>query len=126
MKHVSTRGAFLSSEIQQGVEQQLLGAGSCETDSQLRPVTSQLYTAANHNGPEETNGNEDNLLLANQKRGVADSNSSGGKTFNSRGLLSIIMIIGVTHSQTKQSKIIKRVITKTSHFFPQKSSPNSK
>lgn len=81
---MSTRSALLSSEIQQGVEQQLLGAGACETDSQLRPVTSQLYAAAslwaNHNGPEETNGNETSLLLANQERGVADSNSSGGKT----------------------------------------------
>lgn len=122
MKHVSTRGAFLSSEIQQGVEQQLLGAGSCETDSQLSPVTSQLYAAAslwaNHNGPEETNGNEASLLLANQERGVADSNSSGGKTFYLRGLLPIIMIINATHSQPKQTKITKRIIAlKTSHFF---------
>lgn len=118
---MSTRGAFLSSEIQQGVEQQLLGAGSCETDSQLSPVTSQLCAAAsraNHNGPEETNGNEASLLLANQERGVADSNSSGGKTFYLRGLLPIIMIINATHSQPKQTKITKRVIAlKTSHFF---------
>lgn len=109
--HVSTRGAFLSSEIQQGVEQQLLGAGSCETDSQLSPVTSQLYATAslwaNHNGPEETNGNEASLLLANQERGVADSISSGGKTFDSSGLLLIIMIISQTHSQPKHPTLLK-------------------
>lgn len=37
---------------------------------------------ANHNGPEEANGNEASLLLANQERGVAESNSSGGKQFS--------------------------------------------
>lgn len=119
---MSTRGALLSSEIQQGVEQQLLGAGACETDSQLSPVTSQLYAAAslwaNHNGPEETNGNETSLLLANQERGVADSNSSGGKTFYLRGLSHIIIIISVTRSQPQLSKTVKRVILlKTSHFL---------
>uniref|UniRef100_A0A672YQ04 Uncharacterized protein n=1 Tax=Sphaeramia orbicularis TaxID=375764 RepID=A0A672YQ04_9TELE len=71
-------------ELQLGVEQHLLGAGLCETDSQLSPVTAQLYAAslwANHNGPEETNGNEAGLLLANQERGLAESNSSGGKCY---------------------------------------------
>lgn len=61
-----------------------MGAGVCETDGQLSPVTAQLYATAsvwaNHNGPEEANGNEACLLLANQERGVAESNSSGGKT----------------------------------------------
>lgn len=84
MQHVSTRGALLSAELQQGVEQHLLGAGLCETDGQLSPITAQLYATsslwANHNGPEEANGNEACLLLANQERGVAESNSSGGKT----------------------------------------------
>jgi len=64
------------------VEQQLLGAGLCETDSQLSPITAQLYAAsqwANHNGPEEANGNEAGLLLANQERGMPESSSSGGK-----------------------------------------------
>ena len=64
------------------MEQHLLGAGLCDTDSQLSPITAQLYAAAlwaNHNGPEEANGNEASLLLANQERGVAESNSSGGK-----------------------------------------------
>uniref|UniRef100_A0A668RM94 Protein phosphatase 1, regulatory (inhibitor) subunit 1C n=1 Tax=Oreochromis aureus TaxID=47969 RepID=A0A668RM94_OREAU len=74
-------GALLSSELQLGVEQHLLGAGLCETDSELSPVTAELYVTAamwgNHNGPEEANGNEASLLLANQERGVAESNSSG-------------------------------------------------
>lgn len=67
------------------MEQHLLGAGLCETDGQLSPITAQLYATAslwaNHNGPEEANGNEACLLLANQERGVAESNSSGGKLF---------------------------------------------
>lgn len=55
-----------------------------ETDDQLSPVTAQLYDGsslwANHNGPEEANGNEACLLLANLERGgVAKGNSSGGK-----------------------------------------------
>lgn len=83
---VSTRGALLSSDIQQGVEQQLLGAGVCEADSQQSPITAQLYATAslwaNHNGPEEPNGNEASLMLANQERGVEASNSSGGKPFS--------------------------------------------
>ncbi|XP_028280024.1 protein phosphatase 1 regulatory subunit 1C isoform X2 [Parambassis ranga] len=73
-------------ELQLGVEQQLLGAGLCDTDSQLSPITAQLYAAAtlwaNHNGPEETNGNEAGLPLANQERGVAESNSSGDLSCN--------------------------------------------
>ncbi|GLD49150.1 protein phosphatase 1 regulatory subunit 1C isoform X1, partial [Lates japonicus] len=67
-------------ELQLGVEQHLLGSGLCETDSQLSPITAQLYAAslwANHNGPEEANGNEASLQLANQERGVAESNSLG-------------------------------------------------
>ena len=68
------------------MEQHLLGAGLSETDGEeLSPVTAQLYAAAslwgNHNGPEEANGNEAGLLLANQERAVAESNSSGGKLF---------------------------------------------
>ncbi|KAM9727496.1 protein phosphatase 1 regulatory subunit 1C [Menidia menidia] len=50
----------------------LQGAGLPETDSELSPITAQLYAAsqwANHNGPEEANGNEACLLLANQERG---------------------------------------------------------
>ncbi|XP_077961057.1 protein phosphatase 1 regulatory subunit 1A isoform X3 [Gasterosteus aculeatus] len=70
-------------ELQQGVEQHLLGAGLCDTDGQLSPITAHLYATsslwANHNGPEEANGNEAGLLLANQERGVAESVSSGGK-----------------------------------------------
>ncbi|CAK6976754.1 protein phosphatase 1 regulatory subunit 1C [Scomber scombrus] len=71
-------------ELQLEVEQHLLGAGLCgEADGQLSPITAQLYAAAtlwaNHNGPEEANGNEASLVLANQERGVAESNSSGGK-----------------------------------------------
>ncbi|XP_075960338.1 protein phosphatase 1 regulatory subunit 1A-like isoform X1 [Anarhichas minor] len=70
-------------ELQLGVEQHLLVAGLCDTDSQLSPITAQLYATAslwaNHNGPEEANGNEAGLLLANQERGMAESNSSGGK-----------------------------------------------
>uniref|UniRef100_A0A3P8T5V7 Protein phosphatase 1, regulatory (inhibitor) subunit 1C n=1 Tax=Amphiprion percula TaxID=161767 RepID=A0A3P8T5V7_AMPPE len=69
-------------ELQLGVEQHLLGAGLPETDSQLSPITAQLYATAslwaNHNGPEEANGNEACLLLASQERGVAESSSSGG------------------------------------------------
>lgn len=65
------------------MEQHLLGAGLCEADGQLSPITAQLYATAslwaNHNGPEEANGNEASLMLANQERGVAESNSSGGK-----------------------------------------------
>ncbi|KAK5854412.1 hypothetical protein PBY51_015483 [Eleginops maclovinus] len=65
-------------ELQMGVEQHLLGAG---LNDQLSPITAQLYATAslwgNHNGPEEANGNEANLMLANQERGVAESNSSG-------------------------------------------------
>ncbi|KAG7233017.1 hypothetical protein INR49_007557 [Caranx melampygus] len=70
-------------ELQLGVEQHLLEAGLCETDGQLSPITAQLYAAAtlwsNHNGPEEANGNEGSLPLANQERGVAESSSLGGK-----------------------------------------------
>ncbi|XP_034465409.1 protein phosphatase 1 regulatory subunit 1C isoform X1 [Hippoglossus hippoglossus] len=74
-------------ELQLGVEQHLLGAGLSETDGgQLSPITAQLYATAplwaNHNGPEEANGNE--VPLANQERGVAESNSLGGKRFNLR------------------------------------------
>ncbi|XP_029377768.1 protein phosphatase 1 regulatory subunit 1C isoform X3 [Echeneis naucrates] len=67
-------------ELQIGVEQHPPGAGLCETDNQLSPITAQLYAAtlwANHNGPEEANGNEASLPLANQERGVAESNSLG-------------------------------------------------
>uniref|UniRef100_A0A096MCY2 Protein phosphatase 1, regulatory (inhibitor) subunit 1C n=1 Tax=Poecilia formosa TaxID=48698 RepID=A0A096MCY2_POEFO len=68
-------------DLQLGVEQHLLGAGLCETDSQLSPITTQLYatgyTWANHNQPEEANGNEACLLLTNQERDVTESNSSG-------------------------------------------------
>uniref|UniRef100_A0A3Q0RMQ6 Protein phosphatase 1, regulatory (inhibitor) subunit 1C n=1 Tax=Amphilophus citrinellus TaxID=61819 RepID=A0A3Q0RMQ6_AMPCI len=80
-----TEGALLSSELQLGVEQHLLGAGLCETDTELSPITAQLYATAsmwaNHNGPEEANGNEASLLLANEERGVAESKSSGGKIY---------------------------------------------
>lgn len=68
-----------------GVEQHLLGAGLSDADGQLSPITAELYSAslwANHNGPEEPNGNEAVLLLANQERGVAESNSTGGKRFS--------------------------------------------
>uniref|UniRef100_A0A3Q2PG29 Protein phosphatase 1, regulatory (inhibitor) subunit 1C n=1 Tax=Fundulus heteroclitus TaxID=8078 RepID=A0A3Q2PG29_FUNHE len=82
-KCLSTRGAILSSDLTLGVEQHLLGAGLCETDNLLSPITAEHYatdyTWANHNQPEEANGNEACLLLANQERGVAESNSSGGK-----------------------------------------------
>ncbi|XP_075899077.1 protein phosphatase 1 regulatory subunit 1C isoform X2 [Nelusetta ayraudi] len=69
-------------DLQQGAEQHLLGAGLCDTDGQLSPVTAQLYASsslwANHNGPEEANGNEACPLLANRERGgVAKGNSSG-------------------------------------------------
>lgn len=57
--------------------------GLCETDGQVSPITAQLYAAAspwaNRNGQEEANGNEANLQLAYQERGMADSNSFGGK-----------------------------------------------
>lgn len=80
---LSTGGDLLSSELQQEVEQHLLGAGFCETDGQMSPITAQLYATAslwaNHNGQEEANGNEASLQLANQERGMADSNSFGGK-----------------------------------------------
>ncbi|KAM8859196.1 protein phosphatase 1 regulatory subunit 1A-like isoform 2-T2 [Spinachia spinachia] len=70
-------------ELQLGVEQHLLGAGPCDTDGQLSPIAAHLYATsspwANHNGPEEANGNEAGLLLANQERGVAERSSSGGK-----------------------------------------------
>ena len=119
---------FFSLEVQQGVEQQLPGAGACEPESQLSPITSQIYAAtslwANHNGPEETNGNEASLLLANQERGVADSNSSGGKMFYLRVFFPIIRIISVTHSQPKPSKYYNCNNIKTLHFFSQKLSPN--
>nr|XP_020442925.1 protein phosphatase 1 regulatory subunit 1C [Monopterus albus] len=66
-------------ELQLGVEQHLLGAGLSEDDGQLSPITAQLYAAAslwaNHNGPEEANGNEASLQLASQERGVAESSS---------------------------------------------------
>lgn len=79
---------LLSSELQLGVEQHLLGSGFCETDSQMSPVTAQLYANAalwaNHNGSEEANGNEARLLLANEERAVAESNSSGGKSLSDR------------------------------------------
>uniref|UniRef100_UPI0037E7B19D protein phosphatase 1 regulatory subunit 1C n=1 Tax=Semicossyphus pulcher TaxID=241346 RepID=UPI0037E7B19D len=67
-------------ELQLEVEQHLLGAGLCEADSQLSPITAQLYASAlwaNHNGQEEANGNEASLVLANQERGVAESDSEG-------------------------------------------------
>lgn len=64
------------------MEQYLLVPDVCETDGQMSPITAQLYGSpalwANHNGPEEVNGNETALLSANE-RGVAESNSSGGK-----------------------------------------------
>uniref|UniRef100_A0A3Q3E8K7 Protein phosphatase 1, regulatory (inhibitor) subunit 1C n=1 Tax=Labrus bergylta TaxID=56723 RepID=A0A3Q3E8K7_9LABR len=69
-------------ELQLGVEQHVLGAGLCEAEGQLSPITAQLYASAlwaNYNGEEEANGNEACLLLANQERGVAESNSEGGK-----------------------------------------------
>ncbi|XP_013880894.1 protein phosphatase 1 regulatory subunit 1A [Austrofundulus limnaeus] len=70
-------------ELQLGVEQHLLEAGLCETDSQLSPITAQLcataYPWANHNEPEEANGNEACSPLANHQREVEQSNSSGGK-----------------------------------------------
>ncbi|KAM6997193.1 protein phosphatase 1 regulatory subunit 1C [Labrus mixtus] len=67
-------------ELQLGVEQHVLGAGLCEAEGQLSPITAQLYASAlwaNYNGQEEANGNEACLLLANQERGVAESNSEG-------------------------------------------------
>uniref|UniRef100_A0A8D2ZHW9 Protein phosphatase 1 regulatory subunit 1C n=1 Tax=Scophthalmus maximus TaxID=52904 RepID=A0A8D2ZHW9_SCOMX len=84
LRRLSTRGALFSPELQLGVEQHLLGAGHCDADGQLSPITAQLYATAslwaNHNGPEEANGNEAGLLpLANRERGMADSNSLGGK-----------------------------------------------
>uniref|UniRef100_M4AGH6 Protein phosphatase 1 regulatory inhibitor subunit 1C n=1 Tax=Xiphophorus maculatus TaxID=8083 RepID=M4AGH6_XIPMA len=84
---LSVKGAVLSSDLGLGVEQHLLGAGLCETDSQLSPITAQLYatgyTWANHNQPEEANGNEACLLLTNQERGVAENKSSGAKEASS-------------------------------------------
>ncbi|XP_035462690.2 protein phosphatase 1 regulatory subunit 1C [Scophthalmus maximus] len=82
LRRLSTRGALFSPELQLGVEQHLLGAGRCDADGQLSPITAQLYATAslwaNHNGPEEANGNEAGLLpLANRERGMADSNSLG-------------------------------------------------
>lgn len=104
---MSTRGAVLSPEIQQGVEQQLLGAG-------LSPVTAQLCASAspwaNHNGPEETNGNEAGLLLANQERGVAESNSSGGKTFH----LGLLMLKKITLFHKNKQRNKKPKFDKTS------------
>ncbi|XP_061141469.1 pleckstrin homology domain-containing family A member 3 isoform X2 [Syngnathus typhle] len=51
-------------------------------DCQLSPITAQLYAGSypwtNQNRPEEANGNP-TALLANHGRGVAQSNSSGGK-----------------------------------------------
>lgn len=83
---VTNRSALLSSDLQPGAEQHLLGAGLCETEGQLSPMVAQLGHAsasfwANHNGPEEANGNEACPLLANRERGggVAKGNSSGGK-----------------------------------------------
>lgn len=115
----------MSSEFQQGVEQQLLGAGACEADSQLSPITAQLYATAslwaNHNGPEETNGNEASLLLANQERGVEASKSSGGKLFQLQGLFRTIMIITVTHSQPKLPRCIKIIILR--EFFSHRNHP---
>ncbi|XP_061602146.1 protein phosphatase 1 regulatory subunit 1C isoform X1 [Cololabis saira] len=68
-------------ELQLGVEQHQL----CEPDNQLSPITAQLYGSwANHNGPEEDNGNEAYSLLANQERGVAESNSSGDLSCNKK------------------------------------------
>ncbi|CAL8369645.1 protein phosphatase 1 regulatory subunit 1C isoform X2 [Gadus morhua] len=76
-----TYAAPTMKELQMGVEQHLLGPDVCETDGQMSPITAQLYGSPalwdNHNGPEEANGNETVLLLANEARGVADSNSSG-------------------------------------------------
>ncbi|KAJ3610095.1 hypothetical protein NHX12_022189 [Muraenolepis orangiensis] len=50
----------------------------------MSPITAQLYGDPalwdNHNGPTEANGNETVLLLANEERGVAESESSGGKS----------------------------------------------
>ncbi|XP_029030693.1 protein phosphatase 1 regulatory subunit 1C isoform X4 [Betta splendens] len=67
-------------ELQQGAEQHLLEAGLCDTHGLMSPITAQLYELwANHNGPEETNGNEAGLQIANQERGVAESSSTGGK-----------------------------------------------
>uniref|UniRef100_A0A672HYB2 Protein phosphatase 1, regulatory (inhibitor) subunit 1C n=1 Tax=Salarias fasciatus TaxID=181472 RepID=A0A672HYB2_SALFA len=66
-----------------GAEQHLLGAGLCESDDQLSPITAQLCAAAslwaNHNGPEEANGNEAGLPSANQERGAAEGRGSAGK-----------------------------------------------
>ncbi|XP_029030692.1 protein phosphatase 1 regulatory subunit 1C isoform X3 [Betta splendens] len=65
-------------ELQQGAEQHLLEAGLCDTHGLMSPITAQLYELwANHNGPEETNGNEAGLQIANQERGVAESSSTG-------------------------------------------------
>ncbi|KAG7511950.1 phosphatase 1 regulatory subunit 1C isoform X1 [Solea senegalensis] len=77
----STYVAPSMKELQLGVEQHLLGGALCDTDGQLSPITAQLYATAslwaNHNGPEDANGNEASLPLANQERGVAESNSLG-------------------------------------------------
>ncbi|KAM6916207.1 protein phosphatase 1 regulatory subunit 1C [Xenentodon cancila] len=72
-------------EFQTGVEQHLVGAELCEPDNHLSPITAQLYGSwANHNGPEEDNGNEAYSLLANQERGVAESDSSGDLSCNNK------------------------------------------
>ncbi|XP_057704651.1 protein phosphatase 1 regulatory subunit 1C isoform X2 [Corythoichthys intestinalis] len=53
------------------------------TDSQLSPITAQLYSSsfpwANLNGPEEANGNQAGLF-ANQQQGVPQSNSTAGRS----------------------------------------------
>ncbi|XP_038835374.1 protein phosphatase 1 regulatory subunit 1C-like [Salvelinus namaycush] len=61
-----------------------LEAGLCENTDQLSPITAQHYgnTAqrANHNGPDEPNGNElyaNHRLLANGGLSFADSNCTG-------------------------------------------------
>ncbi|XP_056147384.1 protein phosphatase 1 regulatory subunit 1C [Lampris incognitus] len=77
----STGAVPTMKELQLGVEQHLLGSGLCETDSQISPITAQLYGNAalwaNHNGPEEANGNEASLVLAKEEKEMAESNSSG-------------------------------------------------
>ncbi|XP_054655146.1 protein phosphatase 1 regulatory subunit 1C isoform X3 [Dunckerocampus dactyliophorus] len=70
-------------ELQLGAEQH-----PCEMDTQSSPMAAQLYASpslwTNHNGPEEANGNEAQLLLANQERGVEASNSSGDVSCDSQ------------------------------------------
>ncbi|KAM4607397.1 protein phosphatase 1 regulatory subunit 1C [Polymixia lowei] len=74
----STYAPPIVKELQLGVEQHLLGG---ETDSQISPITAQVNGNdalwANHNGLEEANGNEASVVLANEERGMAESNSLG-------------------------------------------------